>query len=98
MDVRGRCTRWRHAARGEVYDSEAGPEAPGRGWSGGHTARANKDSGQVYPGYSPEVDSEVNTEKRVQGPTHGDTRAKHCQNVPSFLIEHGSDEVSQTGY
>ena len=34
------------------------------------TARANKDSGQVYPGYGPEVNPEVNTEKRVQGPTH----------------------------
>ena len=38
------------------------------------------------------------SEKRVHGPTRACTWAKQCLNVPSFLIEHGIDEVSQTGY
>ena len=52
----------RYAARGEVYDSEAGPVEPAGLGVGGHTARANKDSGL------PSVRSPLHS--LSTGPTH----------------------------
>ena len=61
-----------HAARGEVYDPAKRARKPlaGAGVVGSYSS-GERVSGQVYPGYGHEVNSEVNTEKRVQGPTHG---------------------------
>ena len=52
------------------------------------------DSGLVYPGYGTRDISE----KRVHEAKQCLTGAKQCQNMPSFLIDMHSDEVSQTGY
>ena len=50
-------------------------------------------SGLVYPGYR----TRAQPMRNVYISQENLTVPEQCQNVPSFLIEHGPDEVSQTG-